>query len=134
MAGMQASARDKTARVFFDVIGNVLVHAVGESDDFRSHVVDENSAIDASGIEVVEKGFGGATEFGNLVKVRALPLHEFQSVRLEHFERLDVDVAVGDQGLFSVLGSWRLPGLDFQGLKPGCFVWLVAGRMKLAPP
>jgi len=47
-----------------------------------------------------------AAEFSDLLVVRALLLHQFKGLWLEHFERLDVDVAVSDQlvvGLSSVV-------------------------------
>src|SRR5438552_18927318 len=50
-----------------------------------------------------EKGFWRVAELGNLFKVRPLLFHYLQRVRLEHFDRLDVDVAVGDQG-----GGWSI--------------------------
>jgi hypothetical protein len=39
-----------------------------------------------------------AAELHDLVEVRTILLHQLQRMGLEHFHRLDVNVAVGDQG------------------------------------
>ena len=52
---------------------------------------------------MLEKRARRAAKLGNLLEVRTFLLHEFQRVRFEHLERLDMDVAVGDQ-----VGRWSL--------------------------
>ena len=94
---MQAAARDQTHGIFFDVIGDPLIDSSREANDFRRHVVDEDAAIDADLVHVLEEGFGRATEFGDLLVVGPLAPHQLQSVGMEHFYRRDMDVAVGDQ-------------------------------------
>src|ERR1700733_12493710 len=81
------------------VVGNELIHSIGEPDHFRSHVVDEHGAINAAGIEKLEESFGRAAELDNLIEVGLLFLHQLQRLGLEHFHGLDVDVAVGDHSL-----------------------------------
>ena len=108
VTGMEAAAGDEPPGILFGVIGDELVDAVGESDDFRSNVVDEHGTVDAGGVHVFEEGFGITAKLGDFVVVGALLLHEFKRMRLEHFERLDVDVAVGNHslaGLAALLGS-----------------------------
>ena len=97
MAGVQTAAGEQTFGIFFDVVGDKLVHPGGESDDLGSDVIDEHRPIDSRLIKILEKSLGRAAELGDFVEVGALPLHQFKGVRLEHFEGLNVDVAVCDQ-------------------------------------
>ena len=108
VTGMEAAAGDESPGIFLGVIGDELVDAVGESDDFWRDVVDEHGAIDAGGVHVFEEGFGITAKLGDFVVVGALLLHEFERMRLEHFKRLDVDVAVGDHSLAGLRRSWAL--------------------------
>ena len=94
---MQASAGKQAFGIFLHVIGDELVHSVGEADHFRGHVVNQHGAIDAARIHVLEKRFWGAAEFGDLVEVGALGFHQRERVGFEHLDGLNVDVAVGDQ-------------------------------------
>ena len=83
--------------MLFHIIGDELIHARGEADHFRRDVVDEHSAIDTGGIQVPEKCFGRAAVFGDFIEVLAPGPHQRERFGLEHFDRLDMDVAVGDQ-------------------------------------
>jgi hypothetical protein len=56
-----------------------------------------------------EESLGRAAEFGNLIEIRPLLLHHLQRLRLEHFDGLDVNVAICDQ---AVLGL-SVDGLDY---------------------
>src|SRR5262249_55749995 len=69
---------------------------VREPNHLRRHVVDQHGAINTTGVHELEESSGRATELDDLLEVGALLLHQFQRVRLEHFHRLDVNVAVGD--------------------------------------
>ena len=117
---MQAAAGEQAPGILFYVVRNELVYAGSEADDLGSYVVDQHRPIDPGFIEVLQKGFGGAAELGNFVVVRALLLHQFEGLRLEHFQRLNVDVAVCDQvvvGLSLVVGDRSILFVD--GLKDG---------------
>jgi hypothetical protein len=96
---MQTAAREQPLGILLDVVSDELVHSGSESDDLGSHVIDEHCPIDSGLIEMLEKGFGRAAELGDFTEVRALLLYQFKSVRLEHFQRLNVDVAVCDQAV-----------------------------------
>src|SRR6266480_2479267 len=100
---MQAATGEQPSGIFFHVVGDELVHARSESDHLRRDIIDEHSAIDARIVQMFQKGFRRPAEFSDLLKVRSVLLHELQRVGLEHFDRLDVDVAVGDQG-----GGWSI--------------------------
>jgi hypothetical protein len=58
---------------------------------------------------MLEKCSGGTAELRDLVVVGARFLHQFKGLWLEHFERLNVDVAVSDQvSRWSVVcGRWQ---------------------------
>ena len=58
VAGMQAATGDQPLGIFPDVLGDELVDARGEADDFRRHVVDEHGAVDAGVIQCFRKAFG----------------------------------------------------------------------------
>ena len=82
--------------ILLGVVGDELVHTRGEADDFGSDVVDQNGAINSCSIKMLEECFRRATEFGNLIEVGALFLHQLESLWLEHLEGLNMDVAVGN--------------------------------------
>src|SRR5262249_31885624 len=75
----------------------------------RRHVVDQHGAINTTPVHELEESFGRAAEFHYLIEVGALLLHQFQRVRLEHFHRLDVNVAVGDH-----IGAFRSAAAFYQ--------------------
>src|SRR5262245_16277759 len=52
---VQPPARDQTRSIFAGVIADKLIHACSKPDYFRSHIVDEHSAINAGGVEVFEE-------------------------------------------------------------------------------
>jgi hypothetical protein len=81
-----------------------LVDTGSETNHLRRHVIDEYGTIDARFIQILEERPRGPAEFGNLLEVRPLSFHELERVWLEHLERLNVDVAVGDQDRRWVLG------------------------------
>src|SRR5271165_4094414 len=96
---MQASAGQQPGGILFHVIGYELIHAAGETDDLGSHIVDEHRAVNAARVQKFEKSLRGAAEFDNLIEVRALLLHQIQRIGLEHFDGLDMDVAVSDHAI-----------------------------------
>src|SRR5581483_7676861 len=104
MPRMQAAAGKQPLRVFFGVLGDELVHARGESNHFRRHVINQHRAVDTGFIKMLEKGAWGTAELGDLLEVRPLVLHQLQRVRFEHLHGLDVNVAVG----YQVVGPWPL--------------------------
>src|SRR5947209_659103 len=48
MPRVQAPTGKQAVRIFFHVIGNKLVHAAGETDDLRGHVVDEHGKVNSA--------------------------------------------------------------------------------------
>ena len=109
VARMQAAAGDQPLRIFLGVVGDELIDTTREADDFGRDVVDEHRAIDAGFVEVLKKGLRRAAEFDDLIVIRALLLHQFKCFGLEHLDRLDMDVAVGDH--------W---GLVSRSIRPRC--------------
>src|SRR3984893_8065141 len=93
---MQAAAEQQSLGIRLYIVGNELGHPVGEANHFGCNVVDQGCTVDAAGVEVLQECLGRATEFRNLIEVGPLPFHQFQRLGLEHLDRLDVDVAVGD--------------------------------------
>ena len=96
MPRVQAPTGKQAVRIFFHVIGNKLVHAAGEPDDLRGHVVDEHGTVNSAAVHVLQKRSRGPAELLNLLEIRPILFHEFQRMRLEHLHRLDVNVAIGD--------------------------------------
>src|SRR5207248_3924988 len=91
--------------IFFDVIGDELIDAIGKADHFVGNVVDERGTVNATCIEIFEKRFRRATELGDLLVIRPLAFHQLKRARLEHLKRLDVDVAVSDHRWTVVSGQ-----------------------------
>src|SRR5690348_1144145 len=54
---MQAPTGDKPLRIFFGVVRDELIHSRCKPDDFRSDIVDKNSPVNASLVEVFKKSF-----------------------------------------------------------------------------
>src|SRR5256884_9479621 len=100
---MQSATGEQPSGILFHVVCDELVYTVGKTNHLRRNVIDEHRAIDARIVQMFQKGFRRPAEFSDLLKVRSVLLHELQRVGLEHFDRLDVDVAVGDQG-----GGWSI--------------------------
>ena len=87
------------------IVGNELVDFGTESDDFGSDVVDEGGTIDSAAIEIIEESLRRAAVFFDVVKVGAIALDQFERLRLEAGDRIDMNVAVGDQG--AAPGCWQ---------------------------
>jgi hypothetical protein len=94
---VETPARHQALGIFFRIVGDKLVDLSGEPDDLGSHVVDEDGSVNSALVEVLQKSFGRAAEFGDLIEVATLLLHQLQRVRLEKFQGLNVNVAVGNQ-------------------------------------
>ena len=50
---MQAAAGEQALGILFHVVGDELIHAGGEADDFGGNVVDQHGAIDAGFVEMI---------------------------------------------------------------------------------
>jgi hypothetical protein len=97
VAGMKAAAGDQAFGIVAGVVGDELVDFGTESDDFGSDIVDEGGAVDSAAVEIIEEGLGRAAIFFDVAQVGAVALNEFERLRFEARDRIDVDVAVGDQ-------------------------------------
>jgi hypothetical protein len=106
MPGMKASTRDQTHGICFGVVGHPLVDCRTETDYFRRHVIDQDGPVHSGSVQILKKSFGRMTEFGDLIEIRPFSFYKLQGRRLEHLQRLDVDVAVGDQLIFR---GWAVP-------------------------
>src|SRR5271169_935068 len=93
---VQTAAGEQSPGVSLHIIGNELIHTIGETDDLGRDVIDEHGTVNAAGIQILQKSAGRAAAFGNLLKVWSLFLHQLQRLGLEHFHGLNVDVAVGN--------------------------------------
>src|SRR5882757_1073026 len=88
---MQAAAREQSFRIFLHVVDDELIYAVREADHFGRDVVDEDSTVDATGVQVFQKLLRGPAEFYDLLKVWPSSLYEFERMRFEHLQRLDMN-------------------------------------------
>jgi hypothetical protein len=102
---MNGATRDEAARIFFHVTGDPGVDFRSEAHHFRSHVIDKHRAPDLLRVQVVQERARRTAAFENVLVGAAGALHDFKRGGLEHLDRLDVDVAVGDQKQLSVIGS-----------------------------
>ena len=93
---MQAAAGDQALGIVLRVIGDELIDRGRQADHFRRDVVDQRGTVNAATVQIFQEGLGRAAIFGDLVEIGALALHQFQRLRLEQFDRIDVDVAVSD--------------------------------------
>jgi hypothetical protein len=100
---MKAAAGDQAFGIVAGVVGDELVDFGTESDDFGSDIVDEGGAVDSAAVEIIEEGLGRAAIFFDVAQVGAVALNEFERLRFEARDRIDVDVAVGDQRRLLVL-------------------------------
>ncbi len=103
MPRMQTATGDQALGIVLRIIRNELVDLGGEADHFRRDVVDQCGAVNAATIEISEERLGRAGIFDDLIEVGAFAPHQFERLRLEEMDRPDVDVAVSDQELFSVI-------------------------------
>jgi uncharacterized Zn finger protein len=94
---VKPSAGNQALGICLHVIGNELIHAGGESDHIGRDVVDEDSTIDTSLVQVVEEGRWRATELKDSRKVWSALFHELKSIWPEHVKRLDVNMTVSNQ-------------------------------------
>jgi hypothetical protein len=113
VARVKASTGNQTPGIVLGIVGNKLVDFGTEADDFGSNVVDQGGAIDAAVVEVIEEGPRRAAILLDLVQIGAVALDQFERLRLEAGDRIDVNVAVGDQGAapgfsFNTTGFWDL--------------------------
>lgn len=89
------------------VVSDPLIDRRGKAHHLRRNVIDQDSSVNATAIQIMQKRFGGATVFFNLRKVWSLLLHQFERMRLEKLGGLDMYVAVGDQAKFSIVKKAR---------------------------
>src|ERR1700686_4103561 len=105
---MQTAAGEQALRILLHIVGDELVHSVGEPDHLRSNIVDEHGTVDAAGVEELEKSLGRSAKLDDLVEVWTLLFHQFQRMGLEHFHGLDVNVAVGNHQWLVIRASLNL--------------------------
>ena len=96
--GMKSATGDQAAGIGFGVIGHPLVDFRTEANHFRRDVIDQDGAPNPGRIQILQKRLGRLTELDDLVEVGPLVFYERQRLRLEHLQRLNVDVAVRDHG------------------------------------
>src|ERR1035438_2935090 len=99
VAGMEAAARDKPLGIFLCIVGNKLIDLGSKANYVGRKIVDESGAIHAGGVQIFEKGLGGFAVLLDLLKMRPLPPDQLQVGRLDHLHRMNMNVAVSDQGL-----------------------------------
>ncbi len=103
---MQAATGDKPLGIVLGVVGDELVDRGREPDHLRRDVVDQNSTVDAATVQISQEGLGRAAVFGDLLEIGALALHQIKRLRLKELDRLDVDVAIGDQERLLASSYW----------------------------
>ena len=101
------------------VIGDELVDRGGKADHFRRNVVDQRSAVNAATVQILQESLGRAAIFDDLFEIGALALHQFKRMRLEQFDRLDMDVAVGDHEQWSAVVGGQFCWLLFPPIALG---------------
>ena len=101
---MQAATGEQAPGVFLHIISDELVYTVGKANDLGRDIVDEGSAFDSRCVKMFKEGFGRTAEFNDLIVIRPPAFHQLKRVRFEHFERLNVDMAVSNH----VVGRWSL--------------------------
>src|SRR5204862_58515 len=97
MFRMHTAARDQTFWIGLAVVRYPLVDSAGKSHHLRRNVIDEHRAIKPNGIHICQQGLRIAAELKDIVITSASTLHHLKRGGLEHRNRLDVDVAVGDE-------------------------------------
>ena len=77
-----------------------------EAGDIGRGHVDQHCTIQPDLVHVFQKRFGRTGELQDPIKIGLLLLHQFEGRRAQQeFERLDMNVAVGDQGTCPVLSD-----------------------------
>src|ERR1700730_14885757 len=104
---MQAATGDQSLGIVLRVVGDELIDRGRKPEHLRRNVVDQCGTVNAATVQILEEGLGRAAIFVNLIEIGALALDQFQRMRLDEFNRLDVDMAVSNQNSsqFSVVSS-----------------------------
>ena len=95
---MHGAEREQSIGLRRAVVGDPIVYFGAKADDFRANVIDQSSALDASFIEKLQEFSRTRRIFLDVRVVLSAVLNQLQRARLEHIERLDVNVDI-DYGL-----------------------------------
>jgi hypothetical protein len=93
---MDSAAGNQAFRVSLHVLGNELIHFFSKSYYVGRDIIYQHCPVNAGCVQIFQESIRRTTEFGDLLKVRPMFLHQFQRLRSEHVQRLDMNVAVGD--------------------------------------
>jgi hypothetical protein len=93
---METAAGKQAMRILFGIPGDKLIDRGCESNYLWGNIVDQCSSINTRIIQVIEKCHRGPAEFADLLEVGSPFFYQFKGVRLEHLERLNVNMAVSD--------------------------------------
>src|SRR3981081_3064326 len=87
----QAATGDKAAWVVLRVVGDELIDRGRKAEHLRRNVVDQCGTVNAATVQILEEGLRRAAIFRDLIEIGALVLDQFQRMRLDEFDRLDVN-------------------------------------------
>jgi len=103
---MQAATWDQPLGILLGVVCGHGVESGREAGDIGRGRVDQHCTIQPDLVHVFQKRFGRTGELQDPIKIGLLLLHQFEGRRAQQeFERLDMNVAVGDQGTCPVLSD-----------------------------
>ncbi len=94
------------------IVRHPLIDSGAESNYFRCNVVDQDRPIDASRVQILQEGCRRLAEVSNLIKVGLLLFQQRQRLGLEHLQRLDVNMAVGDHELSGEVEPYPTTDID----------------------
>lgn len=95
---MEAATREEPLGVRLGIVCGHGVESGWEAGDIGRGRIDQHCTIQPDRVHVFQKGFRRAGELQDLIKIGLMLFHQLEGRWVQQeFERLDVDVAVGDQ-------------------------------------
>ena len=96
---MQAATWDQPLGILLGVVCGHGVESSREAGDIGRGRIDQHCTIQPNLVHVFQKGFGGAGKLQYPIEIGPMLFHQLEGRWVkQEFERLNMNVAVGDQG------------------------------------
>ncbi len=104
---MHRAKSDQPFRRCGAIARNPVIHFGRKADYFRADIINQAGALDADGVQKFQKSFGVGYEALDIGIIAAAALDQFERLRLEHVQRLDVDVDINDRNHVALIRRRR---------------------------